>query len=175
MRRYLLIANYIWPRIKYFVFIRCTFSSWFILFEWLTASTIKEYHKEPQTQCEKKAYGSYSSLNQAESACTSDADCAAVYDPDCDGSGTFYLCPYRSIQRGAYDCTWYKPKSGKLIYRAHVFNVLFWAKNKIECLRNFCCLLKSMFQGSSPFRLGTFVIQIITWPLQPYMKRSLNA
>ena len=39
------------------------------------------------------AYGDYSTLSLTQSACDSDSNCRGVYDPSCDDSGSFKLCP----------------------------------------------------------------------------------
>ena len=38
------------------------------------------------------AYGDYSTLSLAQSACDSDSSCGGVYDYSCDNSGSFKLC-----------------------------------------------------------------------------------
>ena len=38
------------------------------------------------------SYGSYSSLNDAISACTADANCGNVFDQNCDNQEPFTLC-----------------------------------------------------------------------------------
>ena len=43
--------------------------------------------------CSEDKYGDYSTLEGAQSACTVDSNCQGVYDDDCDGLGSHYLCP----------------------------------------------------------------------------------
>ena len=43
--------------------------------------------------CESNAYGYFSTLSQAQSACDSDSNCGGVYDYSCDNSFSFELCP----------------------------------------------------------------------------------
>ena len=52
-----------------------------------------EFEKLPWKSCDSDAYGSYSTLDMARSACISDSACQGVYDSKCDDVGTFKLCP----------------------------------------------------------------------------------
>ena len=38
-------------------------------------------------------YGSYATFSEARTACAVDSGCGAVYDAQCDDTGTFRLCP----------------------------------------------------------------------------------
>lgn len=52
-----------------------------------------ELEKLPWKSCDSDAYGSYSTIEKARSACISDSACQGVYDSKCDDVGTFKLCP----------------------------------------------------------------------------------
>ena len=49
--------------------------------------------RQNSKHCEYNAYGYYSTLSLAQSACDLDSNCGGVYDSSCDNSGLFKLCP----------------------------------------------------------------------------------
>jgi len=51
------------------------------------------YIKNELKQCWNDKYGSYVSMADAKWACNYDSNCKGVYDTDCDGKGTYHLCP----------------------------------------------------------------------------------
>ena len=51
------------------------------------------------------AYGNYASFLDARTACAVDAGCGAVYDPACDDTGQFRLCPTNWNEQPCSTCT----------------------------------------------------------------------
>ena len=51
------------------------------------------YTKLLDKHCASVDYGSYSTVDQAKTACNSDSHCIAVYDYACNGESPISLCP----------------------------------------------------------------------------------
>lgn len=76
-----------------------------------------EYDLEYYTKCANRYGSRYSSLQDAEDACSSDSGCGGLYDVNCDGG--YYKCPWAdrmervdSSSSCFYRKTWYTCKSG---------------------------------------------------------------
>jgi hypothetical protein len=46
----------------------------------------------------------YGTLDEAQNACATNAACSGVYDPSCDGAGTFYLCKPGNFEDSFSSC-----------------------------------------------------------------------
>ena len=71
------------------------------------------FEKQTLTHCDplKDKYGNYFSLKSAQSACTLDTDCKAVYDEHCNSEGTIYLCPATAtLTPSQHSCVYEKRK-----------------------------------------------------------------
>ena len=80
---------------------------------WYNFVTDVSFEKQTLTNCDplRDKYGYYSSLKSAQSACSLDIDCKAVYDEHCDNEGEFYLCPTTtSLQSSQHSCVYEKGK-----------------------------------------------------------------
>ena len=72
--------------------------------DWSDERDCPEYQKLLKTHCAGEAYGSYSSLLKAKSACDVDSNCSAVYDSGCDNIHGFRLCPSSFSSRASSSC-----------------------------------------------------------------------
>ena len=54
---------------------------------------VLDYYQQVSMECKNDAYGTYSSVQEAKSACDSDKRCWWVFDEFCDNSPYFSLCP----------------------------------------------------------------------------------
>ena len=77
--------------------------------------------------CFSVKYGSYSTESAAKTACLADSNCKGVYDPRCDNTGTFYLCPISATyQTSSSSCIHEKTTSGNysnISYKIIKFNM----------------------------------------------------
>ena len=73
------------------------------------------YTKDDKECLRNYAYGGYSSLQDAQSACDSDNNCWGVYDKLCDNQG-FSLCPWWGYNSDpSSSCIYWKPSNKFLI------------------------------------------------------------
>ena len=70
------------------------------------------YKKEGKKYCGLDAYGSYNTLSEAQTACTSDENCAAIFDNTCDNVG-FKLCPTGYSKKKSWSSCLYVKNQGK--------------------------------------------------------------
>jgi len=57
----------------------------------------------------------YRSMKQAERACIRSRNCSAVYDPNCDGKGTFYACSRGfAYSKSARSCVYTRARGGSM-------------------------------------------------------------
>ena len=87
-----------------------------LLYTYIVQYFVLGYTKEYTTCLMNSAYGGYSSLQDAQSACDSDNNCWGVYDEFCDNQG-FSLCPYwgHNSVPSANSCIYWKPSNKFLI------------------------------------------------------------
>ena len=64
----------------------------FVLIFLLHELTTVNYTRETSKHCATARHGNYSSLFLAKEACSTDSNCYAVYDYECDDAGGFRLC-----------------------------------------------------------------------------------
>ena len=75
-----------------------------------TTISDQAYRKEKKKYCSNN-YGSYNTLSGAQSACTSDENCAAIFDNACDNVG-FKLCPTDYSKKNSWSsCLYVKNQS----------------------------------------------------------------
>ena len=75
--------------------------------------TDMSFQRQALTPCYplKDKYGNYSTLESAQTACSSDIHCKAVYDEHCDNKDTFHLCPVTAtLQSSQNSCVYEKSK-----------------------------------------------------------------
>ena len=87
----------------------------------LFAAFAKGYTKVEKKHCNNDKYGSYETLNDAKSACTSDENCSGVYGYGCDNAYRFYLCPSTSAaETSSSSCIYVKkgrqPHGGRFLW-----------------------------------------------------------
>ena len=70
------------------------------------------YIKEEKSYCSSGEYGSYDTLSDAQSTCTSDANCAAIFDNFCDKVG-FKLCSTGYVKKKSWSSCLYIKNQGK--------------------------------------------------------------
>ena len=71
------------------------------------------FEKQESKHCDtlKDIYGNYPTLELAQSACSSDINCKAVYNEHCDSGDGFYLCPATAtFQDSQHSCVYEKSK-----------------------------------------------------------------
>ena len=82
-----------------------------------------------QKHCSGSRYGTYFTESAAKTACLADSNCKGVYDPRCDNTGTFYLCPISATyQTSSSSCIHEKTTSGNysnISYKIIKFNMKF--------------------------------------------------
>ena len=60
----------------------------------MLVSLVSDYTKLSKKSCYDDRYGSYYTIQEAMTACSSDENCQGVYDIGCDAQGgDIYLCP----------------------------------------------------------------------------------
>ena len=59
----------------------------------------------------KDKYGDYATLESAQSACSSDINCKAVFNDHCKDGDEFFLCPaHATLQDSQHSCVYVKSK-----------------------------------------------------------------
>ena len=71
------------------------------------------FEKQELKHCDPLSdkYGKCATLESAQSACSSDINCKAVYNEHCDSGDGFYLCPSTAtFQDSQHSCVYEKSK-----------------------------------------------------------------